>query len=668
MIDKMESVVPFEQAFELVETTVSKYINKKGLFLEALITEGLFSKNLMHKDDGSYKEYIYFTYERFCDHLSCQYLLKESKDISSDLQKGGRIFNYLSHNGILTYQGIIEALAIQIPEIFGKEIYELLPEPDNHLIKDAFISSLLWRKIVSINENCFEYLNKYIISEQNYFDDFLETIISTTTIEDHYFNAFFLHKYLMKFSLSDRDAIWTYFLRYRFSDDTSIKRLVDWGWDNDDKSHISDETIKLASITLSWFLSSTDRELRDASTKALICLLKDRILVLIDILELFVNVNDPYIYERLFAVAYGSTLLTNQREKLLDLSEYVYSVIFKDKLEVYPHILLRDYARNICEYSTHLGIKLSFDIQKVRPPYKSSLKIKDISREEIENKYTTEYRSGTHSIIFSMGTERGKHARPYGDFGRYVFQSAFSDWDVDPSILSNMAIELIFNKYGYSEEKHGNYDTGLPYNGRQQNRIERIGKKYQWMAMHELLARVSDNLPKVNKWNDEEILQPYQGTWEPFVRDIDPSIVNKEIHVTSNSNKMEWNFYDPKWDFYIPDNEWLSKTTELINYNNLFMVEDRNDNKWFVLEAYPQWVEPKKLGEKLWSRKHKMVWTQIRSYLCHKNDFVRIIAWAKKQNYHGRWMPETTDKYTIFSREYYWSPAYIYCYGRRRHG
>ena len=34
--------------------------------------------------------------------------------------------------------------------------------------------------------------------------------------------------------------------------------------------------------------------------------------------------------------------------------------------------------------------------------------------------------------------------------------------------------------------------------------------------------------------------------------------------------------------------------------------------------------------------------------------------WATKQNFSGRWMPECREKYELFYREYYWSPAYKY--------
>jgi hypothetical protein len=330
---------------------------------------------------------------------------------------------------------------------------------------DAFIESLLWRKTDTISSKCIEYINQYILPDPYYNEVFLETIISISTIKDHYFNAYFLHKHLIKYTLADRDATWTCFLRYRFSEETSIKRLVDWGWGEDDKSHIQDESIKLAAITLSWFLTSTDRELRDSSTKALICLLKNRIHILIDILKVFECVNDPYVYERLFAVAYGCALQSSDKENIWQLCNYVYVTIFKNKEEIYPHILLRDYARNIIEYTAFLGTELAFDINDVRPPYKSKFKLKEITERDIERKYDLKIKTGVsaqHRIISSMGTELGIYARPYGDFGRYVFQSKFYDWNIDPSIFSNMAIDLIFEKYGYSEIKHGHYDNSLP--------------------------------------------------------------------------------------------------------------------------------------------------------------------------------------------------------------
>jgi hypothetical protein len=669
MVDKKTREIPFDAAFDLIENNISRYLTRKGKFLDELIAEGIFSRNIMRNEKNEFKEYIYFVYEKFADHLICSYLLDRSDDLEKDLKKGGMIYDYLYHDGKLLYtnHGVIEALAIQIPERINKEIYEYIDKPDSPLIKDSFISSLQWRKTDTLNLSCLDYINKYFFKTSYYFDLFLETIISVATVKGNCFNALFLHCCLMKHSLADRDMVWTYFLRYRYDESGPVKKLIDWAWDDYDKSHISDDTIKLASIVLAWFHTSTDRELRDMSTKALIFLLKNRIHVLIEVLKLFENVNDPYVYERLFAVAYGCVMLSNKREEIGELAEYVYSAIFKDKEEIYPHILLRDYARNVIEFACYLKLPLSFDINLVRPPYKSILDNKKISNNEIDTRYAStdvNKKSGQDKILHSMVTEYGRGVCMYGDFGRYIFETKFYNFKVNADEMSNMAIELIFEKYGYSEEKHGQYDNTLSYNGRQQNRTERIGKKYQWMAMHEILARVADNCEKQERWSsDKEGLYPYQGTWDPFARDIDPSLL-----IRSTPSIADEDISDDRWwevtfnsNFNCADKEWLDKVAELPKFEDLIEVKDTHNENWLILQAYPEWREPKRLGKKKWGGTNKNIWSHIRGYICKKNDLKRIITWAKKQNFSGRWMPENIDKYVLFSRESYWSPGYQYC-------
>ena len=48
----------------------------------------------------------------------------------------------------------------------------------------------------------------------------------------------------------------------------------------------------------------------------------------------------------------------------------------------------------------------------------------------------------------------------------------------------------------------------------------------------------------------------------------------------------------------------------------------------------------------------------MRSCIIDEEDFSSAYKWAAEQNYVGRWMPECSDRYEMFYREYYWSPAY----------
>jgi hypothetical protein len=340
----------------------------------------------------------------------------------------------------------------------------------------------------------------------------------------------------MPFKLSERDAIWTIWLQDLYGEESgnnSVKRLIDWAWSENGKAHISDECIKLASITLAWFLTSSNRYLRDASTKALINILQDRIHILIEVLKMFENVNDMYVYERLFGVAYGCSVRTKNKNILVDLSEYVYGTIFNKKAVV-AHLLLRDYARGIIEFTLNENLKPKVKVKKIRPPYKSSLPERFPTNEEVDKKFEPKGKNGdfggvewgASAIINSMTTEYGRGGG-YGDFGRYIFQSGFRQWKVDPDGLSNLAITRIF-ELGYDPKVFSNFDSQQKSSARSAANKERIGKKYQWIVFYELLAKVSDNIEmKGEVRRNGVILNGYDGPWSPYLRDIDPTILIK---------------------------------------------------------------------------------------------------------------------------------------------
>ncbi|WP_425422210.1 AVAST type 2 anti-phage system protein Avs2 [Phaeodactylibacter xiamenensis] len=666
-VDNQLRNVSYESAYKIIDESISEFIDKKG-FIDDLILEGV-----LWTDRFNDEIKVFFAYERLEDHLTVQYLFVQYSDLESEFKEGGELYDYVKdEHAINMNKGLIDALSIQVPERLGLEFSYLIPNhKDTYPIIQSFVESLLWRQIETINEESKSYVNRYVFSYQGTYDLFWETILATTGLPGHLFNAYSLHKYLNALSLGDRDASWTQFLKYRYDNDSSVKRLIDWAWSETDKSHISDESILLTSITLAWFHTSTNRELRDCSTKAMICLLQDRVQVLIELLQKFETVNDPYVYDRLFAVAYGCAVRTNKKEELAALSDYIYVTIFKDKDEVYPHVLLRDYARGVIEFTSFSGTELPFDIEDVRPPYKSSFPQKIMTNKEIDKKYKFDYDAkdfkkhywSQNSILSSMTTEYGRGTGGYGDFGRYTFESALSSWDVDTNQLSNLAIEWIFEKYGYDVEKHGEYDRNTNSYDRRASTIERIGKKYQWIALYEMVARVSDNFKKYERWSFEKEKEvPYQGPWDPYIRDIDPTLLISETGSYEEDEPQDFWWVNNKifnWD--CTNESWVNDASVLPKVEEIIQIKDDiGGEEWLVLEGYPSWSEPKKIGEEKWDQPHKELWCQIRSYLVKDDEYDSFRGWAVKQDFMGRWMPESGDRYEMFSREYYWSPAQDY--------
>lgn len=751
--DNASEYLSYEDAFEVVESAVSKFIDAKG-FINDLVAEGVLSKNLYWTDSNEYKDGIYFAYERFEDHLTVQYLLEQYPDLDNEFNAGGKLYHYVENeNKIYFNKGIIEAFSIQVPEIKERELFEYLPGlKGSYPIVEAFVESLLWRKAETIGKDLKPYINEHVFSYEGTYDLFWEAIISVTAIPEHYFNAEFLYKNLIQQSLAERDSQWTVLLSDKFSDDSSVKHLIDWSWNSVDKAHISDSSIKLSAIALSWFHTSTNRTLRDSSTKALICLLENRIGVLIDLIEMFKEVNDPFVYERLFAVAYGCSVRTKQKNKLVDLSEFVFKTIFNDPGCVTPHVLLRDYARGVIEYTVYSGYQLSFDISETTPPFQSVWPEKISSREELEEKYDNDkyyhlwssimshgdfarYTIGTnHNHSEWSGCKRGviptDRKKVVNDFkeglseaklelfdalnpimideskeislrdrllrlnqkrkteqGLKIAKESFIEslskeelstyeTEVEPYLDRNhkvmntdesfdlkIAQRLIMSRVvelGWSHELHYEFDKKIGTGrGRASGHQERIGKKYQWIAYYEYLALLSDNFPRVEKYGENKGQElSYGGPWDPYVRDIDPTILIKETGGHTEAKQEHWWSSKEVFEWDCSYQTWITDEKPISSVDRLIQVKDADGTEWLILESYPTWTEPKKIGEEAWGYPRKEVWCHTRSYIVNSDQFNKTKNWAMKQNFMGRWMPESGDRYEVFSREYYWSAAF----------
>lgn len=756
-VDSQLRYIPYELAYRVIDESISGFINKKG-FIEELIVEGVLSKNLFWNEENNYEEGVYLAYERFEDHLTVQYLLEHYSELKKEFNEGGKLFNYVEdENAIYMHKGLIEAFSIQVPEKNGYEFYTLIPDlKDKYPVVESFVESLLWRKVDTINEESKKYVNEYVISYQGTHDYFLETVLAVSGIPNHFFNAQFLHRNLIESTLADRDAHWTQFLKYRYDDESSVKRLIDWAWNQTDKSHISDESILLTSITLAWFQTSTNRKLRDCSTKALISLLQNRLDVLLELLKMFEGVNDPFVYERLFAVAYGCVLRTNQKEKITKLSEYIFKTVFSNPTGVISHILLRDYARGTIEYANYLGLELSFALSKIRPPYQSNWPEEIPSFEELKAMYDNDdyrniwssvmgfgdfsrYTIGTNSgssewsgckkgetpidreqyfkdfkdrlnfeqlkllnsldpiitaesdedlklgdNVFSFKTAIGRKTEEelnqiVNDFKKSLTNELLTEYEVEvePFLDHNhniintgkyfdlrIAQRLILSRVmelGWNPKLHLSFDKEIG-TGRGRGTIphERIGKKYQWIAYYEYMALLSDNFIKQERWGEKKE-NPYQGPWDPYIRDIDPTMLISETGSYDDEEPQEFWWVNNKiFNWNCTNENWVNDPGVLPNMEDIIQIKDDMGEEWLVLEGYPSWSEPKKIGEEKWDQPHKELWCHIRSYLVKDDEFNAFKDWAIEQEFMGRWMPESCNRYEMFSREYYWSPAQDY--------
>lgn len=561
-----------------------------------------------------------------------------------------------------------------MPERINLELFEVAPETRLYTsIAESFITSLMWRRPAAVTQATKDYVNEVVFKEQGLFEQFLEISISCAMKAGYYFNADRLHRYLMQYSLPKRDEIWTTWLSPKYEDlykSNAVQRLIDWAWSDERKGHLNDETALLAYTALSWLLTRSNRYLRDGATKGLVCLLQYKTHLIIPLLEKFKDVNDLYVIERIYCAAYGAVLRADEVASLKELSEYIYASVFAEDI-VYPHVLLRDYARGIIEFTLYKSIPLSFTPERICPPYKSiPLPNKFPTNTQTDKKYKPKRNKGNYdheewgstAILSSMAREYGKRRGGYGDFGRYTFERAFHYWKIDTNGLSNYAVQRIF-ELGYDPLIFTKFDSSQG-SGRNAGHKERIGKKYQWIVFYELLARVSDQ-PELfkssgrhSRVNDEF----FSGPWKPYVRGIDPTIIIKETGIEEDDFQKQW-FENREYNNWTQDNlAWVRNKKDLPDPAGLIDLKDEDGNEWLWLETHPDWAEPDPFFRQ-YNQPHKRFWYQIRSYLIKEEEFGAIED-AYNTIFHRGSLPEARHLYEIFSREYYWSAGFDNLTGR----
>lgn len=666
--------------YKEAETLFREKFNDFRFLMNDLIAENVIVRNLYVDYRSGIREEIetiYFAYERFGDFYMAEQLLKMysfEEEVRMAFKENNELGSLL--DDYWKYGGIIEAMASLLPEKFNLELFEVydwvFEDPQRgqagHII-EYVLNSLRWRQGKTIDDQKISNWLNSVGFKLNY--DCLNRLIEMSALPAHPFNSDRLNKNLKPFSMADRDSFWQKFLLNYTGTDGGytfpFTRLIDWAWQPGVSTLVDAETARLTAQTLIWGLATTNIQLRDRTTKALINLLEEQLPVLIKLMIEFQNVSDLYIAERIYAVAYGCVLRTSQLSAVQELAQYVYNHNFENNTPP-EHILLRDYAQNIVEFGIYKKLDLRVDISKLRPPYQSDMPTVFPTIEDIDGKYKIDYQDDTipknylkqNTILRSMTTEYGRGTGGYGDFGRYVFQSALRNWEVDINGLSNMAVEWIFEKYGYDPKKHGEYEEYLGYAGRSGPKIERIGKKYQWIALYELLGMVADNCKMRSSWRSQNPI--YNGIWNYYIRDINIGCIDRtqensdeDLETESDPTYINGCLNYTNWDQPLED--WLINQLDLPSVKNIIQREDEERYQWLSLDSFIKWEEPKQIGEDAYHRSRREIWYMIKSYLIHKEEKEKILEWLSTQNFHGRWMPESGNTNDVFSRENYWSPA-----------
>jgi hypothetical protein len=679
---KGESYAPISDVIAAFETVHPSAGSRDRSLLSQLESEGMLTVEPVRQDDGSTLSMVRFTFERMSDHAIADRLLSEHLDpanIEGSFDDGTRLGELVFGEQSYRYAGIIEALAVQLPERFSREIVDL-GRPADWTIVDAFSSSLLWRQQQHFTDRTWD-----LSKEHHRQIDLADLLISIATEPENKFNAEFLHRRLSALPMAERDAHWSIDLAKRGEESDPVETLIGWCLKNG-MSAIAEDRAELAAITLTWFFSTSKRPVRDKATKSLASLLSVRLPLAAKLLKIFADVDDLYVRERLYCAVYGAVMQGKSSDGLADVAGVTYDRVFSNGAPP-PNELLRDHARGIIGYAAQNNqLPSAVNTKLVHPPHKSAWPIEHVPDEVIES-YKEDYGGQLFGDAIVSSTVND------GDFARYVIDHNVRDWapvsigapscptvreiaedwfksferaptptqseafakllgaaetlggehihrdtpehkafaDAEETFRASIGIEAfeeyrvsaqnfvrysMFGERGYDSagrfnsrwarrwickrahelgwqpELFRDFDRNTGYD-RHDHRIERIGKKYQWLALHELVSRMADNLKFMGKSYGNES-RPYQGAADIRLRDIDPSLLVTRTYYDGWKQwpRTWWTPVDPRLREIEPLERlaWLESENDVLNDASLIDLLDPSTNRrWLTLDTFGSW-------------------------------------------------------------------------------
>jgi len=625
MFDKNLTQLSKYKALELIEEREPSLIRNDDSWLQCMVNEGLLV-DFTWKDDA---EVLEFSHQRVAEYMMACFVVegRNEKEIRELIQLRS------NHPRILD---ILEIVGTLTPPAINKHLYQFLSS-DEKLMEQAQISAFFEMKPSLITDSEVKWLTNYFVSTQTDGKQFLLTrLFYSVAFEDYPFNARFVSTLLDRLSMRERDLIWSEWIRENTSYGESLSSLPTDFEDAIKKKKIKKERAILWAEYLRWFLTSTSRDIRDRTTRALYWYGRAYPRELCNLTIKSLGINDPYIPERLLASSYGVAMAFYMQEGdfnktiLPEYAKCLYKEMFVTRARYSTtHLLMRDYARRTIELALIQSPKIldSKQKKKIKPPFKLG-GIRKWGESEDKNK--DEYREGNYPLGF--------------DWGNYTLGRIVPDRNPyqDTNEFKKVRRQIFWRIYelGYNLRDFGEIDKRIAardhsFRADVPGKTERYGKKYCWIAYFELAGyRIDRGLLR-----DDWVIRGSEV-------DIDPSFPEPPSKMKVVSRSLIDNKYTPE--------QWV-KEEKPVAINTLFVLDKLAEvaGKWVLLDGF--------ISEKNKS-KNKSVIIKIGGLLVDKAEAENLITLymgkKKREDERDNDIPDAESDYYTYAGEIPWCETF----------
>lgn len=545
------------------------------------------------------------------------------------------------------------SLAVVMPERGRGELFDLASWPEDRWeLQDSWLRALPWRSPDSLDTTCEELLHE-ALEDEDLVDSALDAILVLALRPGHRLDHRWLHAHLLELPLARRDSFWCGYLHRSFDHrqpPSPLVRLLESPW-SVALDRLPGEVAEAWCTVLAWCGAAADHRVRDHATMALVKLAQAAPWAPARLVEQFGEVDDDRVLERILCASYGALLIDPAPEHLAQLARSVHGCILRREGGAPSHALVRDHARSIGEWAGWRGVLPSdLDISDFRPPFDTGTELTAPATKDLEHLRDSRGHPRLYASIMSEWT---------GDFAKYTLPHALGPLGklVDVQLARNWVLQRVLD-LGYTPELHAPYDYAMIRtfgHGRgRQKWAERIGKKYQHIALAQLVGRLDDIASAEGK--------PTGWMAGRRLRDIDPTLAVQGTETDSSAPEAGAWREPASMDFEatraLTDSDWVAADDfpDPAALVAPLCHPSQASPSWRLIDGGFRWRDQTPGGE---DRRYRDVVMRVQGFLVRAELLDPCLDVLAACDFMGQWLPDGLDMETgPFLGEFPWHPDF----------
>jgi hypothetical protein len=623
---------------------------KDFMVLQWLVTADLLIEDGPSTDTIGAENVVRPAFERFGDFLVASEMLDSvtMSNIHQAFKSGGQLAHLVgSVQAVQENAGLLSALSVLLPEkIRGMEVTDLVEDDFiQREVAGVVVRSLPWRTAETFMPSTQGVLRDVLNSPDAY--RAMDAMLAVSTQESK-IDALWLHEVLQLQPFSRRDAFWCGYLKLGYEENNIVRRIIETASDMD-LQKVDSSTAERWCIVLLWFTTAADRRVKDFATRAAVAILRHHASLVPKLVDLFLATDDDEGRERTLLVAYGAMIHSRDKAVLKELAKELLTNYAARPVD-FENAVIRDHIRCIAELASHLGC-LDKGLDPTITTQRNSKTLRpEPPTETEENAWESETEQGAKLVVRSCLLD---------DFNHYSI-GCLGGWNhaMSKPAIGRWIARRVLEDFHYRDSGCSGYDSAVTQEtggGRgKPTWAERIGKKYQWIAMYQLASRLFDSV-------DRE-----QDSWErttgrlPLIfkeeRKLDPTITHPK-RPDRKPSECWWigGNVDLSSTKQLDYATWVNRSDDLPSMESLLAPKDNSGQRWLPLICDPDWSEYRE--GRPYDEPYRSTWMHLSSFLVPEAQFKKATKAISRRNFFGDWMPNNAKWLYTFVGEYPWASA-----------